>query len=260
MVSPSKADTDVMGVARQASATATGSFMFQLKAKGHDEREDTFEERLPIAKQLEVCRFAPEIDDDGAVFSRQLSRCAHVSSYVIRFRQLRRHNGDHTLKSQDYREGLRVLPLIPMECDTFCRDVVCTPICFSKNGKEHPRTPLSGSLPKTVAIAAVLAVQYKRSMKIYHCELPYLSGLMGEPAPHWPQDYKPAEDMDRAGLPGKEALEWAFEQRHAAGRDMKPGDVVGLDDGTLWRCEMAGWLDIGKLCTARAQNGRERAR
>jgi hypothetical protein len=100
--------------------------------------------------------------------------------------------------------------------------------------------PLSGSLLKTVAIAAVLAVQYKGSMKIYHCELPYLSGLMGEPAPHWPQDYKPAEDMDRARLPGKEALEWAFEQRHAAGRDMKPGDVVGLETGP---CGGAKWQD-----------------
>jgi hypothetical protein len=53
--------------------------MFELKAKGHDEGEDTFEERLPIAKQLEVRRFAPEIDGDGAVFSRRLSCYAHVS-------------------------------------------------------------------------------------------------------------------------------------------------------------------------------------
>jgi hypothetical protein len=67
-----------MRVARQASAAATGGFVFQLKAEGHDEGEDTFEERLPIAKQLEVHRFASEIDGDGAVFSRRLSRCAHV--------------------------------------------------------------------------------------------------------------------------------------------------------------------------------------
>jgi hypothetical protein len=53
--------------------------MFELKAKGHDEGEDTFEECLPIAKQLEVRRFAPEIDGDGAVCSRRLSRYAHVS-------------------------------------------------------------------------------------------------------------------------------------------------------------------------------------
>jgi hypothetical protein len=68
-----------MGVARQASAPATDGFVLQLKAEDLDEGEDTFEERLPIAKQLEVRRFAPEIDDDGAVFSRRLSRCAPVS-------------------------------------------------------------------------------------------------------------------------------------------------------------------------------------
>jgi hypothetical protein len=68
-----------MRVARQASTTATGGFVFQLKAEGHDEGEDTFEERLPIAKQLEVRSFAPEIDGDGAVCSRRLSRYAHVS-------------------------------------------------------------------------------------------------------------------------------------------------------------------------------------
>jgi hypothetical protein len=45
--------------------------LLELKAKGHDEGDDTFEERLPIAKQLEIRRFAPEIDGDGAVFSRR---------------------------------------------------------------------------------------------------------------------------------------------------------------------------------------------
>ena len=75
---PTQTDPDVLRVARQASATATGGFVFQLEAEGHDEGDDTFEERLPIAKQLEVRRFAPEIDGDGAVFSRRLSRCAHV--------------------------------------------------------------------------------------------------------------------------------------------------------------------------------------
>jgi hypothetical protein len=53
--------------------------MCALKAKGHDEGEDTCEERLPIAQQLEVRRFAPEIDGDGAVCSRRLRRYAHVS-------------------------------------------------------------------------------------------------------------------------------------------------------------------------------------
>src|SRR5262245_6031918 len=43
-----------MGVARQAPAPAIGGFVFELQAKGHDEGEDTFEERLAITQQLEV--------------------------------------------------------------------------------------------------------------------------------------------------------------------------------------------------------------
>jgi hypothetical protein len=74
-----QADPGVMGVACQAPAATTGGLMFELKAKGYDEGEDTFEERLPIAQQLEVRRFAPEIDGDGAVCSCRLSRYAHVS-------------------------------------------------------------------------------------------------------------------------------------------------------------------------------------
>jgi hypothetical protein len=67
-----------MGVARQAPTAATGRFMLELKAKGHDEGEDAFEERLPIAKQLELRRFALEIDGDRAVFAGRFGRCAHV--------------------------------------------------------------------------------------------------------------------------------------------------------------------------------------
>ena len=96
-------------------------------------------------------------------------------------------------------------------------------------------------------------------MKIYHCKLPYLCGLMDEPAPRWPQDYEATVEMDHAGT-GKEALEHAYRQCHAAGREMEPGDVVGLDDGTLWRCEVEGWSDIGKLWMARVQKDWERAR
>ena len=47
-------DPSVMGVARQAPATTTGRAMGELKDKGHDEGKDTFEECLPIAKELEV--------------------------------------------------------------------------------------------------------------------------------------------------------------------------------------------------------------
>ena len=96
-------------------------------------------------------------------------------------------------------------------------------------------------------------------MRIYRCKLQYLSGLVDEPMPHWPQDYEAVEDMDQAGT-GKEALEHAFRQCYAAGKDMEPGDVVGLDDGTLHRFEVEGWTDIGKFWTARVQKSRERVR
>jgi hypothetical protein len=77
---PTQTDTHIMGVARQAPAPATGGFVFQLKAEGHDEGEDTFEERLAIVQQLEVGRFAPEIDGDGAVVAGLASGVAHGSS------------------------------------------------------------------------------------------------------------------------------------------------------------------------------------
>jgi hypothetical protein len=66
---PTQANTHIMGVARQAPAAATGGFVLELKAKGQDEGEDTFEECLAIAQQLEVRRFTPEIHSDGAVFT-----------------------------------------------------------------------------------------------------------------------------------------------------------------------------------------------
>jgi hypothetical protein len=96
-------------------------------------------------------------------------------------------------------------------------------------------------------------------MRIYHCKQFYFSGLMDEPAPRWPQDYHESAEMVQQGT-GEEALQHAFHQCHMDRRDMEVGDVVGLDDGTLWRCEVEGWTDIGKMWTARVQQDRERVR
>jgi hypothetical protein len=96
-------------------------------------------------------------------------------------------------------------------------------------------------------------------MKLYRCKTFYASGLMDEPAPHWPQDYDFMGEMSQQGE-GNEALEHAFGQCHAEGKDMKPGDVVGLDDGSLHRCEASGWTDIGKTWQARIQHGQGRAK
>ena len=57
---PTQPDTDIMGVAGQAPAAATGRLVLELKAQGQEEGEDTFDKRLAIAKQLKVGRFVSE--------------------------------------------------------------------------------------------------------------------------------------------------------------------------------------------------------
>src|SRR5215467_5408814 len=106
-----------MGVARQAPSSAAGRLVFQLKTQGHYEGQDTFEKRLAIAKQLEVGRFAPEIDGDSTVFAGLAGSVAHGHPSVIRSRKLRGHNRGNALQSQDHRERLRGLPLKAMECE-----------------------------------------------------------------------------------------------------------------------------------------------
>jgi len=79
-----QADTGVMGVARQAPAAATGRLVCELKAEGHDEGEDTFEERLAIAKELEVRRFVLKIDGDGPVVA-SLAGCSSHGHPQVRW-------------------------------------------------------------------------------------------------------------------------------------------------------------------------------
>jgi hypothetical protein len=93
-------------------------------------------------------------------------------------------------------------------------------------------------------------------MRLYRCKTFYFSNLLDEPTSHWPQDYAEPEEMVQQGT-GEEALDNAFRQCHEVGRDMEVGDVLGLDDGSLHRCEASGWTDIGKLWTARVQNNWE---
>src|SRR5262245_6620005 len=72
-------DTDIMGVACQTPAAATGSRVFELKAKGQEKGEHNLEKRLAIVKQLEVRRMMLKIVGNGPVCSRRFGRCAHVS-------------------------------------------------------------------------------------------------------------------------------------------------------------------------------------
>jgi hypothetical protein len=48
-----------------------------MKAEGHYEGEDTCENRLAIAKQLNVRGFISNIDGDGPVFAGLVSCVAH---------------------------------------------------------------------------------------------------------------------------------------------------------------------------------------
>jgi hypothetical protein len=96
-------------------------------------------------------------------------------------------------------------------------------------------------------------------MRIYRCKILYFGEWTNEEPPDYPRDYHEPEEFVQQGT-GDEALESAFRQCHAEGRDMEPGDVVGLDDGRLFRCEASGWTDIGKMWTARVRSNRERTR
>ena len=51
------------------------------------------------------------------------------------------------------------------------------------------------------------------------------------------------EEMSQRG-DGIEALEDAF---YRCAGDFKPGDVIGLDDGTLWRNEGEGWKQLPQI-------------
>ena len=69
-------DPDVMRVMGQTPTPATGRLVFELKAEGEDEGEDTLEKRLPVSQQAAVGGFVSKINGDSAVFSRWFGRCS----------------------------------------------------------------------------------------------------------------------------------------------------------------------------------------
>ena len=75
---PTQTDTTVMGVARQAPTAATGHLVLELKAKGQEKGEDTFDKRLAVAKELKIGRLVLKINGDSPVFVGRFGRCAHV--------------------------------------------------------------------------------------------------------------------------------------------------------------------------------------
>jgi hypothetical protein len=72
-------DSDIMGVARQAPAPATGRLVPQLKAQGEDERDHPFDKGVAVVKQPKIGRFIVEINSDGTVLPRSYGGYAHVS-------------------------------------------------------------------------------------------------------------------------------------------------------------------------------------
>jgi hypothetical protein len=75
---PTQADTNIMGVARQAPTAATGRLVLELKAKGQEKGEDTFDKRLAVAKELKIGRLVMKINGDSPVFAGRFGRCAYV--------------------------------------------------------------------------------------------------------------------------------------------------------------------------------------
>jgi len=72
-------DADIMGVPCQTPAPATRRLVCELKAKGEEKGEDTFDKRLAIVKQTKVGGFVLEIDSDGAVVPCPFVCLSHVS-------------------------------------------------------------------------------------------------------------------------------------------------------------------------------------
>jgi hypothetical protein len=85
---PAQPNTDVMRVAGETPAPATGRRVGELQAQGQDKGEDELDKRLAIIKQAKVGRFILEINGDGAVVPRRCGCCAQSitprSSRLIR--------------------------------------------------------------------------------------------------------------------------------------------------------------------------------
>jgi hypothetical protein len=72
-------NTDIMRVACETPAPAAGGLVLKLKAKGQEKSENELDKRLAVFNQAEIGGFISKIDGDGAVFSRRVGRCVHVS-------------------------------------------------------------------------------------------------------------------------------------------------------------------------------------
>ncbi len=111
-------------------------------------------------------------------------------------------------------------------------------------------------------------------MRVYHTKQFTTGGMRGEPPPRRPQDYELVAEIAQNGLSPCEALDEAFrltqsierswtENRgvRAFGtrrRSTSAGDAVALEDGSLYRCEMDGWMRIGTTWVGRTEAAAQR--
>jgi hypothetical protein len=111
-------------------------------------------------------------------------------------------------------------------------------------------------------------------MRVYHTKYPVFGGMADEPPPRWPQDYELVAEIDQGGRSSRDALEYVFhltqnieqswtenEGVRAFGtrcRSTSAGDAVALEDGSLYRCDMNGWTQIGTTWVGRTQEASHR--
>jgi hypothetical protein len=94
----------------------TARLVCELKAKGHNEGEHTFDKRFAVAKQLHGGRFVLKIDGDGAVFPSRSGAVSHSHPHVRWLVQLMTQDEENASQFQEDREGVGALPLPSMEC------------------------------------------------------------------------------------------------------------------------------------------------
>src|SRR6266700_1419565 len=70
---PTQADSNIMGVARQAPAATTAGLVCELKTEGEEKSEDEFDKCLAIVHQLKVSGVIVEIDGNRAPFKFRLT-------------------------------------------------------------------------------------------------------------------------------------------------------------------------------------------
>jgi hypothetical protein len=76
---PTEAHAPILGVVGQASASATGHLVGELKAEREEESQHAFHTGLAVTKQLHVGGFVSKIDSEGVGVAGPFGGLPHVS-------------------------------------------------------------------------------------------------------------------------------------------------------------------------------------